>query len=88
MSTEDIQDKIVDLKAQLFLLRNAQATRKDFKSSEFSRIRKQIARMLTVRREREIEQGVSMRASRKMDRDWKASIVPRPPPAYNPGTGK
>ncbi len=42
----------------------------------------QIARMLTVRREREIEQGITMRESRKLDRKWKKSIVPRPPPSY------
>ena len=41
----------------------------------------QIARMLTVKREREIEQGINKRLSRKLDRKWKQSIVVRPPPS-------
>jgi large subunit ribosomal protein L29 len=37
--------------------------------------------MLTVKREREIEQGIKKRLSRKLDRQWKKSIVVRPPPS-------
>jgi large subunit ribosomal protein L29 len=44
--------------------------------------RGQIARMLTVRREREIERGIGLRESRKLDREWKRNIVIRPPPSY------
>eukprot|EP00475_Leptophrys_vorax_P043331 TRINITY_DN8310_c0_g1_i1.p1 TRINITY_DN8310_c0_g1~~TRINITY_DN8310_c0_g1_i1.p1 ORF type:complete len:162 (-),score=9.30 TRINITY_DN8310_c0_g1_i1:179-664(-) len=84
MSTADIEQNVVDLKGELFLLRAKQATRLEFKGSEFGRIHKRIARMLTVRREREMEQGVDKRASRKLDKAWKKSIVPRPPPSYNP----
>ncbi|CAM6061260.1 unnamed protein product [Sphagnum tenellum] len=82
MSQEDINETVIDLKGELFLLRTKKATRQEYKSSEFRRMRKQIARMLTVRREREIEQGITMRESRKLDRKWKKSIVPRPPPSY------
>ena len=41
----------------------------------------QIARMLTVKRERELEEGINKRLSRKLDKKWKKSIVPRPPPS-------
>ncbi|CAN7005120.1 unnamed protein product, partial [Brassica oleracea var. botrytis] len=41
----------------------------------------QVARILTVRREREIEEGIGKRLSRKLDRQWKKSIVVRPPPS-------
>lgn len=41
----------------------------------------QVARMLTVKREREIEEGVGKRLSRKLDRQWKKSIIVRPPPS-------
>jgi large subunit ribosomal protein L29 len=41
----------------------------------------QVARLLTVRREREIEQGINKRQSRKLDRKWKLGIVVRPPPS-------
>lgn len=37
--------------------------------------------MLTVRREREIVEGINKRYSRKLDRQWKKSIVVRPPPS-------
>lgn len=37
--------------------------------------------MLTVRRERELVQGINKRISRKLDRQWKKSIVVRPPPS-------
>lgn len=37
--------------------------------------------MLTVRRERELVEGINKRISRKLDRQWKKSIVVRPPPS-------
>ncbi|KAJ6996551.1 50S ribosomal protein L29 [Populus alba x Populus x berolinensis] len=72
------------LTKRLLILKKS--TRNEFKSSEFRRMRKmgvfhgsQIARM--VKREREIEEGVGNRLSRKLDRRWKRSIVVRPPPS-------
>ncbi|KAG0477958.1 hypothetical protein HPP92_012677 [Vanilla planifolia] len=40
-----------------------------------------IARILTIKREREIEQGIGKRLSRKLDKQWKKSIVVRPAPS-------
>ncbi|KAL6575955.1 60S ribosomal protein L29 [Orobanche hederae] len=80
-STEDLNEEIVDLKGELFMLRLQRSARNELKSSEFGRMRKRIARMLTVKRERELEEGINKRLSRKLDRDWKKSIVPRPPPS-------
>ncbi|MCI22378.1 50S ribosomal protein L29 chloroplastic-like, partial [Trifolium medium] len=40
----------------------------------------QIARLLTVKREREIEEGIGKRLSRKLDKQWKKNIVVKPPP--------
>ncbi|KAM3381500.1 hypothetical protein P3S68_007073 [Capsicum galapagoense] len=37
--------------------------------------------MLTVKRGREMEEGINKRISRKLDQKWKKSIVPRPPPS-------
>ncbi|CAM6085349.1 unnamed protein product [Calypogeia fissa] len=79
MSDESIGQTVIDLKGELFVLRCKQATRQEYKSSDFRKVRKQIARMLTVRREREIERGVSVRESRKLDREWKKNAVIRPP---------
>ncbi|KAJ1281109.1 hypothetical protein BS78_04G283000 [Paspalum vaginatum] len=81
MTTEQLEEEVVDLKGELFLLRLKRSARQEFKNSEFGRMRKRIARMLTVKREREIEQGINKRLSRKLDRKWKQSIVVRPPPS-------
>ncbi|XP_010269277.1 PREDICTED: 50S ribosomal protein L29, chloroplastic-like [Nelumbo nucifera] len=80
-TTEEFNEEIVDLKGELFMLRLQKSVRNEFKSSEFRRMRKRIARMLTVRREREIEEGINKRLSRKLDRQWKKSIIVRPPPS-------
>ncbi|XP_009765122.1 large ribosomal subunit protein uL29c-like [Nicotiana sylvestris] len=80
-TTEELLEEIVDLKGELFMLRLQRSARNEFKSSEFLRMRKRIARMLTVKRERELEEGINKRISRKLDRKWKKSIVPRPPPS-------
>ncbi|MFS7949069.1 putative ribosomal protein L29/L35 [Helianthus anomalus] len=80
-TTEEINDEIVDLKGELFMLRLQRSARNEFKSSDFRRMRKRVARMLTVKREREIDDGIGKRQSRKLDRQWRKSIVPRPPPS-------
>ncbi|KAJ4848147.1 hypothetical protein Tsubulata_004415 [Turnera subulata] len=80
-TTEEINQEVVDLKGDLLFLRLQRSARQEFKSSEFRRMRKRIARMLTVKREREIEEGIGKRLSRKLDRKWKKSIVVRPSPS-------
>ncbi|KAE9602845.1 hypothetical protein Lal_00049749 [Lupinus albus] len=80
LSTEQINEEVVDLKGDLLMLRLQKSARNEFKSSEFSRMRKRIARMLTVKRERELEEGINKRLSRKLDKKWKKSIVVRPSP--------
>ncbi|GMI99398.1 plastid ribosomal proteins of the 50S subunit 29 [Hibiscus trionum] len=80
-TTEEINDEVVELKGELLMLRLQKSVRNEFKSSEFRRMRKRIARMLTVKRERELEEGINKRWSRKLDRQWKKSIVVKPPPS-------
>ncbi|KAK8673819.1 hypothetical protein V6N13_112130 [Hibiscus sabdariffa] len=80
-TTEEINDDVVELKGELLMLRLQKSVRNEFKSSEFRRMRKRIARLLTVKREREIEEGINKRLSRKLDRQWKKSIVVKPPPS-------
>ncbi|KAF9620382.1 hypothetical protein IFM89_011755 [Coptis chinensis] len=80
-TTEEINEEIIDLKGELLMLRLQKSAREEFKNSEFGRMRKRVARMLTVRRERELEEGIKKRLSRKLDRQWKKSIVVRPPPS-------
>ncbi|KAE8670813.1 50S ribosomal protein L29 [Hibiscus syriacus] len=78
-TTEKINDEVVELKGEFFMLRLQKSVRNEFKSSEFRRMRKRIACMLTVKREREVEEGINKRLSRKLDRQWKKSIVVKPP---------
>ncbi|KAF8089314.1 hypothetical protein N665_0510s0025 [Sinapis alba] len=80
-TTEELNEEVIDLKGELFMLRLQKSARNEFKSSDFRRMKKQVARILTVRREREIEEGIGKRLSRKLDRQWKKSIVVRPPPS-------
>ncbi|CAH8326846.1 unnamed protein product [Eruca vesicaria subsp. sativa] len=80
-TTEELNEEVIDLKGELFMLRLQKSARNEFKSSEFRRMKKQVARILTVRRERELEEGIGKRLSRKLDRQWKKSIVVRPPPS-------
>ncbi|KAJ7956809.1 50S ribosomal protein L29, chloroplastic, partial [Quillaja saponaria] len=80
-TTEEINEEVVDLKGELLMLRLQKSARNESKSSDFSRVRKRIARILTVKRERELEEGINKRLSRKLDRRWKKSIVVRSPPS-------
>ncbi|KAE8704924.1 50S ribosomal protein L29 [Hibiscus syriacus] len=80
-TTEEINDDVVELKGELLMLRLQKSVRNEFKSSEFHRMRKRIARLLTIKREREIEEGITKRLSRKLDQQWKKSIVVKPPPS-------
>ncbi|KAL2906109.1 50S ribosomal protein L29 chloroplastic [Bienertia sinuspersici] len=80
-TTQEINDEILQLKGELFMLRLQRSAREDFKPSEFGRMRKRVARMLTVKRERELEQGIGKRLSRKLDKQWKRNIVVKPPPS-------
>ncbi|CAN8264279.1 unnamed protein product [Cochlearia groenlandica] len=80
-TTEELNEEVIDLKGELFMLRLQKSARNEFKSSDFRKMKKQVARILTVRREREIEEGIGKRLSRKLDRKWKKSIVVRPPPS-------
>lgn len=42
LTTEQIQEEVVDLKGELFMLRLQKSARNEFKSSEFRRMRKRV----------------------------------------------
>ncbi|KAG0476266.1 hypothetical protein HPP92_013107 [Vanilla planifolia] len=52
-TTEELNEEVIDLKGELFVLRLQRSARQEFKSSEFRRMRKRIARILTIKRERD-----------------------------------
>ncbi|CAK8571412.1 unnamed protein product [Lathyrus sativus] len=81
LTNEQINQEVVNLKGDLVLLRVEKSNSNDgFNYSKFRKLRKQIARLLTVKREREIEEGISKRLSRKLDKKWKRSIAVKPTP--------
>lgn len=46
MPTEKIEEEVVDLKGELFMLRLKRSARQEFKSSEFGRMRKRVCLLL------------------------------------------
>jgi large subunit ribosomal protein L29 len=56
MTVEDIDKELLDLRREQFNLRMQSATGQGVRTHEFGRIRKDIARLKTVRHERETQQ--------------------------------
>ena len=79
LSTEQIDAKVVELKGELLDLRIQRAARKEVPTHEFKHKRRAMAQLLTVRREQEIEQGIGIRESRKLEkkRDLDAEMADR-----------
>eukprot|EP00242_Pyramimonas_sp_CCMP2087_P004982 CAMPEP_0198219018 /NCGR_PEP_ID=MMETSP1445-20131203/72255_1 /TAXON_ID=36898 /ORGANISM="Pyramimonas sp., Strain CCMP2087" /LENGTH=124 /DNA_ID=CAMNT_0043896303 /DNA_START=86 /DNA_END=460 /DNA_ORIENTATION=+ len=72
LSPEEIDKEVYTCKRALFDLRLKKAIRQDYKSSEFKVNKKKVAVLLTIKREKEIAEGITMRESRKMNK--KASV--------------
>merc|ERR1711871_1347951 len=68
LSADQIDAKVTELKGELLDLRIQRATRKEVPTHEFKHKRRAIAQLLTVRREQEIEEGISSRESRKLEK--------------------
>jgi large subunit ribosomal protein L29 len=68
MSNEELDSKVAELKTDLLYIRMAQAAREKFKGADMPAKRRDIARCLTVKREREIAEGISKRESRKLEK--------------------
>lgn len=69
MSNDELDSKVVELKTELLYIRMAQAAREKFKGAEMPAKRRDIARCLTVKREREIADGIKKRESRKIEKN-------------------
>lgn len=68
LSEDEIVEQVMDLKEELFTMRTAQAVGNPVKTHLFKKYRKQIAQLLTVKRAKEIEQGINKRESRKREK--------------------
>ncbi len=62
-----LSQEVEAAKKELILLNVKKATRQEVKCHQFVLLRRKVAMLKTVRREREIEQGIKKRASRSMD---------------------
>ncbi|GAQ83058.1 chloroplast ribosomal protein L29 [Klebsormidium nitens] len=81
---EELDQKVADCKMELFFLRMQLAARQEIKTHRFDALRKTVARLLTVKREREIAEGIKPRESRKRSKAleharggwWKVANIP------------
>jgi large subunit ribosomal protein L29 len=55
LSDQEIETQILDLKRQLFDLRLQKATRQEVKPHQFKHARHQLAQLLTLERERQLQ---------------------------------
>eukprot|EP00467_Chlorarachnion_reptans_P024793 CAMPEP_0114510468 /NCGR_PEP_ID=MMETSP0109-20121206/13811_1 /TAXON_ID=29199 /ORGANISM="Chlorarachnion reptans, Strain CCCM449" /LENGTH=130 /DNA_ID=CAMNT_0001689793 /DNA_START=135 /DNA_END=527 /DNA_ORIENTATION=+ len=65
LNDDQILGEIAESTRQLLVLRMQMSNRREIKTSDFSLHKKKIAQLKTIQREREIEQGVSIRDSRR-----------------------
>lgn len=59
LSDDELNEQIVEAKKKLFELRFQKATRQLEKTHEFKHVRHQIAQLMTVERERELERAAA-----------------------------
>lgn len=67
MKPEEIDSKVQELKRGLFDLRMKQATRQTFNAADVPMKRKDVARLLTAKRQQEIANGINLRESRRRE---------------------
>ena len=68
-STNDAIDaEVQKLKADMFVMRIKFAKREAYRPAQYTATRKRIAQLLTIRRERDIEQGVDRRAAKAAEK--------------------
>merc|ERR1719265_20007 len=67
---ESIDKEVLDAYKKVMILRIKRATRQEFRSNELKRERKNIARLLTARREMQFADGIS-NAEYKWENTWK-----------------
>ncbi len=73
MSNDDLISEMTSAKKMLFELRMRQSTRKEYKGHHFGILKTKIAQIRTVKRDREVAEGVTKRDSRKIKREEKVA---------------
>ena len=69
MSEEELMNEVFSLKQELYTLRATRAVGEKIDASLFRKHRKRIAQLMTVKRKKEIERGISKRESRKIEKN-------------------
>ncbi|KAL4539348.1 hypothetical protein Ndes2437B_g02271 [Nannochloris sp. 'desiccata'] len=67
-TNDAIDAEVQKLKADMFVMRIKFAKREAYRPAQYTATRKRIAQLLTIRRERDIEQGVDRRAARAAEK--------------------
>ncbi|KAL4452772.1 hypothetical protein ABPG75_008434 [Micractinium tetrahymenae] len=68
LSVEEIDTAVQEAKRDMFSMRIKFAKREEWKPSDYKALKRKVAQLLTVRRERELAQGVDRRASKAAER--------------------
>lgn len=63
-STEGIDQEVDRLRSEMFSMRIKFAKREEYKPAQYKALRRRIAQLLTIKRERAVEEGVSRREFR------------------------
>ena len=66
LSNDQLLEEVTKSKKMLFQLRMRQSTRKEFKPHHFGILKTKVAQLYTVKREREVSEGVNKRDSREV----------------------
>ena len=68
LSDAQLEQAVKESRTELIKLEMKKASRQEFKAHEMRAYKKKVAQLLTVKREREIEQGISKKESRKAEK--------------------
>jgi ribosomal protein L29 len=67
-TTEAIQSEVDRLRSEMFTMRIKFAKREEYQPAQYKALRKRVAQLLTIQRERTVEEGVSRRDARAAEK--------------------
>jgi len=67
-TAEAILAEVQKLKGEMFSQRIKFAKREEYKPAQYQELRRRVAQLLTIKREREIEQGIDKREARAIEK--------------------
>ena len=67
-SAEAIETEVDRLRGEMFTMRIKFAKREDYKPAQYKAMRKRVAQLMTIRRERELVEGVTKREARAAEK--------------------